>query len=143
MTPGRLTVPPPLTVMLLPLNDVSPAKLGDPPSIAIDPPAYEVSWAVAIVEVPSVVRFTPDKLARAPSSTVPPLVAWRVEVVQPLASVKPVKAEMLSTLLAPSASRMTVPVLMVLRAERVTVPPARASNCDLGLVVVGGSGSRR
>ena len=63
-----------------------------------------------------------------------------MEVVQPLASVKPVRAETLSTLLAPSLSRTTVPVLIVCRAERSTVPPARASNWVCGLVVVGGLG---
>ena len=77
---------------------------------------------------PSTFRFTLDRLARLPSLTVPPLEAWRVEVVQPLASVKPVRAETLSTLLAPSLSRTTVPVLIVCSAETVTVPPARASN---------------
>ena len=73
-------------------------------------------------------RLTPVRLVKLLSSTVPPLVAWRVELVQPLASVKLVRAETLSTLLAPSASRTTVPVLIVFRPERVTVPPARASN---------------
>ena len=99
--------------MLLPLNDVNPAKLGDPPLIEIDPPAYDVSCAVAMVAVPSIVRLTPERLVRAPSLTVPPLEAWSVEVVQPLASVKPVRADTFSTLLVPSLSRTTVPVLIV------------------------------
>ena len=109
MSPGRLSVAPPLTVMLPLLNDV---RL---PSVRFSPG-------------PATFRFTLDRLARLLSLTVPPLEAWRVELVQPLASVKLVRADTLSTLPVPSLSRTTVPVLIVLSAERVTVPPARASN---------------
>ncbi len=49
--------------------------------------------------------------------------------VQPLASAKLVSAATFRTLPVPSLSRITVPVLMVVSADKVTVPPARASNC--------------
>ena len=63
------------------------------------------------------------------SLTVPPLEAWRVESVQPLVSVKLVRAPTFSVLPVPSLSRITVPVLIVFKAGKFTVPPASASNC--------------
>jgi hypothetical protein len=56
MIPGRLSVAPPLTVMLLLVSDVRPEKLGDAALIEIVPPLYDVSWAVEIVAGPSMVR---------------------------------------------------------------------------------------
>ena len=120
VTPGRLTVPPPLTVILLPLNVVRPEKLGDPPLTVIVPPAYDVSCDVEIAELPSRVRLTLDKLVRSLSCTVPPLEACSNEDVQPLASVKPVNAPTFNTLPVPSLSSTTVPVLMVVSARQTS-----------------------
>ena len=125
--PGTLTVPPPLTVILLPLNVVRPEKLGDPPLTEIVPPAYDVSCDVEIAELPSRVRLTLDKLVRRLSCTVPPLEACNNEMVHPLASVKLVNAPTFNTLPVPSLSNTTVPVLIVVNPDNVTVPPANAS----------------
>ena len=63
-----------------------------------------------------------------------------MEVVQPLASVKPVRAETLSTLLAPSLSRTTVPVLIVCRPESGDGAAGQGLELGWALVVVGGLG---
>ena len=65
------------------------------------------------VPVASPMRFTPLRPLRLGSITVPPLEAWSVEAVQPLTSLKRVRAGTFSTLLAPSLFRTTVPVLIV------------------------------
>ena len=70
-------------------------------------------------------------MARLPSSTVPLLEAWRVEKVQPLASVKPVRADTFSTLPVPSLSRTTVPVLIV--CKRREGHRAAGQGLELGL----------
>ena len=49
------------------------------------------------------------------------------EDVQPLASVKPANTPTFNTLPVPSLSSTTVPVLIVVNPDRLTVPPANAS----------------